>query len=477
MTLIQRNSFYNFNVFNFFRYFLNLTTKMYHKKSILGATLLLLIIVQCFSGIMLSFYYISEPMLIPFMRNEEDMMDLYNEDFLYIHERLVDYIFICMYLHMYRKISYNVYNKNQINAWVSGATLWLLIHFSIFFGLSLSCTHLSDVTLTIAANIMFTLTFKTGKVYWWIFTNKTLNSDTTSRISYVHYIISLTVLFTSLFHAVEMHYDWKNSILDDSLDTSVSWIYYVSKDEISYLFQILFFFFLISLCIYELNECLSYEIFMWGDVGLINDVRFLGVAPHWYFRAYMGWLIVCPHHYIGVFGLILYLIIIYFQVYIKKYINYLLNYLGITKSAEETVTYFIGYLIFLFCIFYTSSTLPYGKYFNRLEGNLILILSYFFIIIYLTRIYLLLLSVFFWVIKFDVSNMDVFFFKKAFISWLRYFRIVNRINFKTRPYYTYNIPKKKKKFSWDEPKKKQLTDLIWEKWREYRSFYNLYYFF
>jgi hypothetical protein len=27
-------------------------------------------------------------------------------------------------------------------------------------------------------------------------------------------------------------------------------------------------------------EALSYEIFMWGDIGIVTDVRFYGVAPH-----------------------------------------------------------------------------------------------------------------------------------------------------------------------------------------------------
>jgi len=31
---------------------------------------------------------------------------------------------------------------------------------------------------------------------------------------------------------------------------------------------------------YPEPEALSYELFMWGDVGFITDVRFYGVAPH-----------------------------------------------------------------------------------------------------------------------------------------------------------------------------------------------------
>lgn len=366
-------------------YATNLTTRIYHKKSLLGALLLFSIILQCISGVMLSFYYISEPMIIPFTKNEEDMMDLYNDDFLYIHERLVDIIFILMYMHMYRKVSYNVYSKHQINAWVSGATLWFLIHLSIFFGLTLACTHLSDVTLTIAANIMQTFTFKVGKVYWILFTNKTLNSDTVVRIAYAHYIISLSIFFLSFFHSFEMHYDWKNGSIDDGVEVNVSWFSFVVKEEISFLLNFFSFFYLLGSYWYYVNEPLTYEIFLWGDVGLINDVRFLGVAPHWYFRAYMGWLIVCPHHYIGIFGLVLYIVIIYFQVYIKK-INYLNQSHEIFgNNIEYQATHLVFYVLFLISVMYTSSILPYGKFYNRIGGNVMLLVSYFFILIFLTK--------------------------------------------------------------------------------------------
>jgi hypothetical protein len=39
-------------------------------------------------------------------------------------------------------------------------------------------------------------------------------------------------------------------------------------------------FFFISLYLYPEPEALSYELFMWGDVGFVTDVRFYGVAPH-----------------------------------------------------------------------------------------------------------------------------------------------------------------------------------------------------
>jgi hypothetical protein len=37
--------------------------------------------------------------------------------------------------------------------------------------------------------------------------------------------------------------------------------------------------FLATFILYDENEALSYEIFMWGDIGLMTDVRYYGVAP------------------------------------------------------------------------------------------------------------------------------------------------------------------------------------------------------
>lgn len=369
-----------------FNYLFNLSTKLAQKKSLTGAALLICITLQCISGIMISFSYISEPMLVPIVRNEEDHEDLYTDEFFWIHERLVDIIFILMYVHMYKKLTYTVFSSKQITAWATGATLWLLLHGSIFLGLCLCCTHLSDITLTIASNIVYTICMKFGKVYWIIFTNQTLNSDTLIRLSYAHYIVSLITLFFSFYHGYEMHYDWKNIVLSDNIQFEFSWLFYIFKNELSWFFEILTIIYVLFTFIYTYNETLSYEIFMWGDIGINNDIRFLGVAPHWYFRSYMGWLLVCPHHYVGIFGLILFIIIIYFQIYLKKNYNDYINQKSLNINViENNIFITILNFIFLLAIFYTSSILPYGRFYNRLEGNSILLLSYLFIFLFLTK--------------------------------------------------------------------------------------------
>jgi len=63
-------------------------------NALYGFMILLIVFSQLISGTMLSFSLIPEPMLIPIVRDEEDLEDLYTDDFFWFHERGVDLVFI-----------------------------------------------------------------------------------------------------------------------------------------------------------------------------------------------------------------------------------------------------------------------------------------------------------------------------------------------------------------------------------------------
>lgn len=363
---------------------INLSTRVSRPISMLGLYLILVFTIQCITGIMLSFSLLGEPMLIPHSRSEEDMEDLYTDDFFWAHERGVDFIFLLLYFHLLRKLYLNSFSIEQESAWKSGSFAFLLTHGVIFFGLVLCGTHLSDITLKIAANLMSTFTFKFGKVYWWLFTDQALNTDTTIRMMYAHYCLAFYLLYVSICHALEMHYDWKDSQITDGLELRLRWFPDLFRIELGGLILFLTGFGLICFYLYEEPEALNTELFMWGDVGFIVDVRFLGVMPHWYFRGYMGWLILCPHHYVGIFGLVLFMVIIYFQPDLKTKTNlldsvYVLRHSNVNFSAINITLFWL----FVVSLFYCDSFLPYGRFFNRLGGNDMLMLAYFYVFIYL----------------------------------------------------------------------------------------------
>jgi len=70
-----------------------------------------------------------------------------------MHERGVDCIFIFLWLHLFRKLYLNVFEYEHEAAWKSGVFSFMVFQVVVFLGLVLCCTHLSEITLTIAANI------------------------------------------------------------------------------------------------------------------------------------------------------------------------------------------------------------------------------------------------------------------------------------------------------------------------------------
>lgn len=369
--------------------------------SLFGFFALLTVVSQIVSGVMLSFSLVPEPMIIPMVRDEEDLEDLYTDDFFWLHERGVDLIFIFSWIHLFRKIYLNIVDYEQESAWKSGIFVFLIFQVVVFMGLVLCCTHLSEITLTIAANIMHTFFFFKGKFYWWMFTDKQLNTDTIIRLAYGHYCAAFFMLYLAVLHGIDMHHDWKNEYVFDGLDTEMIWWEEALSSELSGTIDVLLIISFFCYIFFQEPEALSYEIFMWGDIGLITDVRFYGVAPHWYFRPFMAWLIVCPHHKTGIFGLLFFFIILFFQPTINgknEQLNFLKKTLfflkikikrntffkGFSHNIELNIFYQLIYFSFLMCALYTSSFLPYGKFYNRLGGNVGMLFAYLFVFTYVT---------------------------------------------------------------------------------------------
>lgn len=369
-----------FNRINFVANFITTQTVPPHRTlSVLGVFLMLIILHQMYTGVITALYTVNDCLLLVISRDEADMEELYSDDIFYLHERGVDLTFIFLYLHFLRKFFLKAYFSLQWSTWKSGSFMFLLIHGVIFFGLVLCCTHLSDITLKIAANIIQTIFFKYGQVSYWIFTNHTINTDSLIRVMYLHYILPMVLWVVIISHLVDMHYGYKNNFFFKYTHQCLNWYGEVLKNEILSLIFYLSFFCLICLSLFNVSEPVSYEIFMWGDIGLVTDVRFLSVAPHWYFRAYMGWLLFCPHHYIGIFGLIAFLVFIYFQPNVfGKSIKKQQFVLFLCKQDKSSLSLTVFFL-FLICILYSGSYLPCGKYFTFLGGNKATTFSYLFI--------------------------------------------------------------------------------------------------
>jgi hypothetical protein len=130
-------------------------------------------------------------------------------------------------------------------------------------------------------------------------------------------------------------------------------------------------------------------------------MRFYSVAPHWYFRSFMGWVLACPSHNLGVIVLALFFFTLYFQSVLHSSSdqnNYTYQRLILLASRMDRTSFFSSkslnkevnkyynftYGIFLGQLLYTSSFLPYGRFFQIVGGNLGLLVAHGYILIYLT---------------------------------------------------------------------------------------------
>ena len=387
------------------QYFSILTVSFHDINSLYGFFLILVVVSQLVSGTMVSFSLIPEPMIVPIVRDEEDLEDLYTDDFFWVHERGVDLLFIFSWIHLFRKLYVNAFEYEHEVAWKSGVFTFLILQAVTFFGLVLCCTHLSEITLTIAANVINTFVLFTGKVYWWVFTDKNLNSDTLIRVAYAHYVSAFYMAYLSVLHGIDMHYDWKNETSYDGVEPEMIWWDEALSNELGSFIDVIVLLNIVCWILYPEPEALSYELFMWGDVGIVTDVRFYGVAPHWYFRPYMAWLIVCPYHNLGIFGLLYFFWVLFHQPTLhgmndinNQYQRRLLLFRFVYKKKDffvknyfnpELSLYFqFTYATFIMCALYTSSFLPYGRFYNRLGGNVGMLGSYLYLLVYLTFTFL-----------------------------------------------------------------------------------------
>jgi quinol-cytochrome oxidoreductase complex cytochrome b subunit len=382
----------------------------------------------------------NETMLVALSREEENEENNYADDFFWLHERGVDVIMVTAFMHLFKKLFLNVHDVEQEYAWKSGVFTFLMIQLTVFTGLVLCCTHLSEITLVIAANALHTFCLFFGKIFWWPFTDKLLNTDTLVRLAYLHYLLAFFVFYLGINHGIDMHYDWKSKSSFVGIKQQLNWWDEALSNEFSKLVDFIILLILIAWLMYAEPEALNYEIFMWGDVGFITDVRFYGVAPHWYFRPYMAWLVACPYHFLGIGGLVFFFCVLYFQVSIHGVseensfktnksillfvfeccsifligISYILNLFSIkidfinnkyfkfiyriilkfdniknfttwhAINAKFSLQWLITYSLFVIAMLHTLTFLPYGRFYNLIGGNMGLLISYLYIFSFLS---------------------------------------------------------------------------------------------
>ena len=132
----------------------------------------------------------------------------------------------------------------------------------------------------------------------------------------------------------------------------------------------------------------------------------------------MAWLIVCPSHRTGLFGLIFFFVVLYYQPNLHAnynkgvgkaepynpvsltsisdttespnaftnngYFSSTFSYIYHPTTIQLELSHVFTFFIFFGAILYVCTFLPFGRFYNRVGGNATMLYAYLYIFIYLS---------------------------------------------------------------------------------------------
>jgi quinol-cytochrome oxidoreductase complex cytochrome b subunit len=157
-----------------------------------------------------------------------------------LHVVGVDTIFVFSYLHLLKKIFIKNFVETDLDGWFTGAYAFLIFHLVVFLGITLSTNHLGDVTVTILANMFWSILLRWHKSYSIFFSNKHLNVDQLVRFMIAHYLAAYYYTYLLQLHVMYIHESWDSesahSTQQDSTTPKFSWVWDALKKEASTMF-------------------------------------------------------------------------------------------------------------------------------------------------------------------------------------------------------------------------------------------------
>ena len=359
--------------FSYLNFFVNrLVLPFSSVTSIIGFMLLLTILMQLLSGFFLGWYYIPEPGLVIELREEMFVDTRFGAEVFYMHVRGVDTLFVLSYLHILKKIYLKNYVSAESDGWLLGGYAFLWFHYIVVLGISLSATHLSDLTLTIVANVVWSLFNFIHKSYYIIFTNKHLNIDQLTRFMVLHYFTPWYYLYLVKLHVLFCHESWDSdsgeNVYEDKSGSYISWFYDAFLKEIQDAWYWTLYVFLYFWLHHFTPSTVNYFFFERWNIAELDEIRFYAVAPHWYFRPLMGLLVVSPSHYEGLMWMGLWFVLLAALPIIYNWYNSNSSYLPIIPM-QSSLLQTSSFIIFMLSMYCTSSMLPCGRYYYEPEGG------------------------------------------------------------------------------------------------------------
>lgn len=221
-----------------------------------------------------------------------------------LHANGASIFFICIYLHIGRRIYYNSFTI--YNTWIIGVTILLLSIATAFLGYVLPWGQISLWGASVITNLLSTIPYIGSILVQWLWGGFAVDTPTLTRFFSFHFILPFIIIALVIIHILFLHQTGSNNPLGIKRNSLKSTFhpYFTLKDLLGIVIII---FLLIFLTLWDPNKL--------GDPENFNPANPLNSPPHiqpeWYYLFAYAILRSIPNKLGGVLALAASVIVFY----------------------------------------------------------------------------------------------------------------------------------------------------------------------
>lgn len=262
-----------------------------------GSLIGLCLIIQLITGIFLAMHYTPD-INLAFMSIRHICRDVkYGWLIRKIHANGGSMFFICLYIHIGRRLYYGSYIK--IITWKIGIILFIISILTAFFGYVLPWGQMSFWAATVITNLVTAIPYIGTNIVQWIWGGYSVDNPTLQRFFVFHFIAPFILIIIRVIHLIFLHKSGsKNPLgISSNFDNIPFHPFFTSKDIIGF---IIFFFIFRILTLLNPTLLSDPENFILAK-PLVTPPH---IQPEWYFLFVYAILRSIPNKLGGVIALI-----------------------------------------------------------------------------------------------------------------------------------------------------------------------------
>lgn len=315
----------------------------------LGFLLGITILLQIITGIFLGLHYTSDINSAYFSLYFLIREIYYGWCLRYLHSNGASFVFLFIFLHLGRAISYASYFYNP-NTWFSGIIIYFFLMGTAFMGYVLPLGQMSLWGVTVITNLLSPF----PSLIEWLCGGHYIYNPTLKRFFVFHFLFPFLLCGFLLFHIFNLHFLSSNNPLRNSTNNKIAFFpFIISKD---------FYGKILILYLYLLQIHFGFSSFSHPDnaleaCGLLTPLH---IVPEWYFLCQYAMLKAVPNKNAGFIILFTSIFILF---YFMRSLSMSFYFIIFTSSRFNLCFWFLSLFSFIWIggQFPVDNFLSYGR--------------------------------------------------------------------------------------------------------------------